>query len=119
MTDAKGYDQIKKIAFLGLALGQSFTEAKAATTVIGKTEAYFSSIDEMVAMLGFNRDELEAELGDWHDDDKAKLLQECKDHFKINDPDLEIKIEESIGIGLDFLALVERSIETWKGTPKP
>lgn len=108
-----GYEEIKKVAFFGLAFGESLAESVHSTTVIGKAAAFLACVDEGAGLLSLDRDMLKKEFAEFDEDDKAGLLQECQNEFNLDDKDLEQKIEASIAAGFQILEGIEAAVKAW------
>lgn len=110
-----GYEQIKKIAFLGLAFGEAMEDAAHSDTKMGKAIAFLSCVDEAATLITLDRDALKKEFGEFDEDDRAGLFQECKNEFTLDDKELEQRIEASIEAGFQILEGIEKAVVAWKG----
>lgn len=109
-----GYDNIRKLAFFGLAFGESL-EVASSETGLRRAAAFLSCLDEAVDLIGLDRLALKSEWDDFEDDERAELLAECAEQFNLADKDLEQRIEGSIAAGLQILDGIEKAVLIWKG----
>lgn len=114
-----GYANIKKVVFFGLATGQSYAESRKAGTALGKAAAFMSALDEAAGLISLDLDDLHDEFHELDEEDKSKLMTECKDHFDLEDDGLEAKIEESLAASIDLLHDLERLADPWIEDAQP
>lgn len=110
-----GYEQIKRIAFFGLAFGEALSESLQATSVIGKAAAFLNCVDEAAELLTLDRELFRKEWAEFDADDREGLAMECAQEFNLEDKDLEAKIEASLDAGFRILEGIEAAIKAWKG----
>lgn len=110
-----GFDEIRKIAFFGLAFGQSFAEADHESSMLKKASAFLSCIDDAIALISIDRKLLAEEWKDFSQAERTQLCEECALEFKLDDKDLEQRIEASISGGLKILGGVAEVIAAWTG----
>lgn len=116
MTEEKyGYEEIRKVLFMGLAFGEAVAQAREETSFAQKAAGFLNCVDEAIEVFTIDRELLVKEWEDFDKDERKELSIEAMEAFDLEDDDLEHKIEESFQGGLLILEGIERTRAAWKG----
>lgn len=110
-----GYEEISKLAFFGLAFGEACLTALEKQGPMAKAAAFLNCADEALELLSLDREMLKAEWGDLNGEERALLIEECREEFDIENDRLESQVEAGIEVAFKLLEGIEGAIEIWKG----
>ena len=115
MSGIYGFDQIRKVAFFGLAFGEAMAATEGKLGTLAKASLFLSCLDEGLDLISIDRVKLRAEFDEFDSTDREHLYLECVAKFDLEDNALEERIEASLSAGLKILEGIEGVMAAWKG----
>jgi hypothetical protein len=108
-----GIDNLKKIVGFGLALGETVIKASSEGSPLKKAAAMLDIMDDLPALFGIDYQKALDEAKDLSADELKEIGDYIADDFDIPDDQLEAKVEESIKVALEFVAVLQRAAGLW------